>query len=316
MKKIILGGISAVPFVFLAAGIVLAQELMVTPSIDTVSVNTSSVVQAKKYLKIITPVQGLVTSQKNIITKGQATGAIVEVNNQRMIVQKDHSFQGVLKINTGKNHFRFVADGIRVERGVIGIPVFDDLSSVVSSKKELEMLTALGYFNAQTNKIFPQRVVNRGEMAKILTKLASINVSKLNNPSIYKDVSSKTVNASEINALAQRRIMPGYEDGKFYPARVVPRGEAIVLLVRAAQLNTATDNEKIIFSDVTTAHWSYSAIYAATVSGILQAGGRFEPDRAITRLELATWLSKCPAVKAEIEKMFILDTDDNKLAEQ
>ncbi|NBD24471.1 M20/M25/M40 family metallo-hydrolase [Paenibacillus glycinis] len=91
-----------------------------------------------------------------------------------------------------------------------------------------------------------------------------------------------------IESLASKGIVKGIDDkGSFAPLKQVTRAEFLTMLVRAFDLKA--ENATISFSDVKSGAWYYEAVAAAVEAGIAQGvgGGKFDPNRPITREEMA-----------------------------
>lgn len=89
----------------------------------------------------------------------------------------------------------------------------------------------------------------------------------------------------EINALAQRGIMRGVEEGRFAPEDSMKRSEIAALVSRVAGAEEMAD---IHFSDVSSGAWYYDDLRKAVASGIMTGDGAvFRPEDTVTREEMA-----------------------------
>jgi hypothetical protein len=88
-----------------------------------------------------------------------------------------------------------------------------------------------------------------------------------------------------INALAQRGIAVGFEDGSFQPDRSVTRAEYAALIQAIFESGRA---KPIAFADVAPDFWGARAIDTAVRTGFVKGypGGIFSPQRAISRMEV------------------------------
>lgn len=107
----------------------------------------------------------------------------------------------------------------------------------------------------------------------------------------------------------------GYPDGTFGPENSLTREQAAKMLVDAMQQPTAAPTAPT-FSDVEAERWSYAWIEAAAQNGYVTGfDGRFDPERSITRAELAAILSRAAAklalIRAESAVSFT-DVEDDK----
>lgn len=104
-------------------------------------------------------------------------------------------------------------------------------------------------------------------------------------PSPYKDVTATDPNLLFINYLKGTGIITGFPDGTYRPASSLTRGEAAVILVKAAGLKPAP--EKSQFKDVGPNYWAAGSIAAAKKAGLLNGypDGNFRPEARLTRAE-------------------------------
>lgn len=93
-------------------------------------------------------------------------------------------------------------------------------------------------------------------------------------------------------ALAQQRIVAGFEDGRFLPEEAVTRAQFASLLTAAFGDRPDAAPSKT-FTDIPDDYWGKTAIARAVQLGFMKGypDGSFQPDRPIPRLELAVALS-------------------------
>ena len=120
--------------------------------------------------------------------------------------------------------------------------------------------------------------------------------------------------------------MNGYPDGTFQPDRSINRAEFLVLLMRALNLAesgeaapggaTANDaapaSELLSFTDANRIGlWAREAIAKAVGLGIVSgySDGTFQPDRPITRAEMAVMIAR--ALGFALEEKTVTDFADN-----
>ncbi|MGG4480837.1 S-layer homology domain-containing protein [Paenibacillus illinoisensis] len=92
---------------------------------------------------------------------------------------------------------------------------------------------------------------------------------------------------SEIRDLEKQGIVQGTSKAQFEPLKSLTRAEFLTMLLRAFDL--ANPYAQSSFKDVPSSSWSYPYISAATELKLVKGmgDGRFEPNRAITREEMA-----------------------------
>jgi hypothetical protein len=92
---------------------------------------------------------------------------------------------------------------------------------------------------------------------------------------------------NDIRALAAQRVLQGKSGQLFEPLTQVTRAEFLTMLVRA--LGLAEQKSKISYIDVPSSSWYYPYVTTAAARKLVEGVGedRLEPDRAITREEMA-----------------------------
>ncbi|SHJ24483.1 Subtilase family protein [Desulfofundulus thermosubterraneus DSM 16057] len=91
----------------------------------------------------------------------------------------------------------------------------------------------------------------------------------------------------DIELMAARGIIGGYEDGTFRPEKPVTRAELAALLVKLLGLSEMRPQAPT-FADVKPSAWYYGVVEAAAWAGLLAGDGRnFRPDATLTRQEMA-----------------------------
>lgn len=106
----------------------------------------------------------------------------------------------------------------------------------------------------------------------------------------YRDIANSWAK-DQIVELTQKNIVTGYTDYTFRPKNNITRAEVTALLVRTLDLK---EKSKTAYTDVGTGHWAYDAIHFATQAGLVQGtgGNRFQPDRPVTRSEMAAMVAR------------------------
>ncbi|HHW40515.1 MAG TPA: DUF4430 domain-containing protein [Syntrophomonadaceae bacterium] len=107
----------------------------------------------------------------------------------------------------------------------------------------------------------------------------------------FKDIANHWARDT-IELMAMRLIARGISEDSFAPDQKLTRAQFAALLVRA--LGLEEQNPQVgTFNDVSPDYWGYKAIEAASRAGLVvgTGGGRFEPERAIKREEMAAILA-------------------------
>ncbi len=93
-----------------------------------------------------------------------------------------------------------------------------------------------------------------------------------------------------IKDLVSRKIIAGYGDGSYHPDQSLSRAELLAMIANMQYLTLTVMNEQSNFSDSSDIPWwALEAALAAREQGIISGypDGSFQPDRDVTRSELA-----------------------------
>lgn len=116
----------------------------------------------------------------------------------------------------------------------------------------------------------------------------------------------------EIKKTREMGLLIGVGGNRFKPNANVTRAEMAQLIERYFDGENETKKEtSSIFKDLDKAKWSISAVEELVELGIIlpseYSNGKFEPNKAITRIEMSKWLTRALAVQhseyAEYEKV-------------
>lgn len=102
-----------------------------------------------------------------------------------------------------------------------------------------------------------------------------------------------------IDIMAARQIVTGVDSSRFSPNAKVTRAEFAAMLYRMLKLDNS--GSEASFTDVDNRAWYASAVAGTAAVGLIQGeGGRFNPDRPITRQEMAVMIDRaCTAAKLQ-----------------
>ncbi|WP_102348957.1 S-layer homology domain-containing protein [Bacillus sp. Marseille-P3661] len=114
---------------------------------------------------------------------------------------------------------------------------------------------------------------------------------------------------NDIISISGKGWMNGIESNVFAPDKTLTRAEAAAILVRALNLKAKQpiDPTTSTFADVNKGHWANHDIEIANQHGLMKgkAKGRFAPDEAVTREEMAVILDRIleesPAMVTEVK---------------
>ncbi|MGE6574293.1 S-layer homology domain-containing protein [Paenibacillus xylanexedens] len=127
----------------------------------------------------------------------------------------------------------------------------------------------------------------------------------------FKDVPTSHWAKASIDAAVAKGYFKGYSDGTFKPGATVTRAEFAALLARVAK-GTPDTEQTNVFKDLT-GHWSEAEVNRAVSFGFLKSSdypNGFKPGTALTREEMAKWLSSGLAAQDEDYKQALKDTEN------
>ncbi|MGE5416007.1 MAG: S-layer homology domain-containing protein [Acidobacteriota bacterium] len=107
----------------------------------------------------------------------------------------------------------------------------------------------------------------------------------------FNDLPDTNPNYPYAKFLQDKKILSGYEDGRFLPDNSISRAEMAVLITKALSLKPISPN-KPSYKDVKAKHWAYSYIERGKQAGLIKGfpDGTFRPDVKITRAQTAILL--------------------------
>jgi SpoIID/LytB domain protein len=139
-------------------------------------------------------------------------------------------------------------------------------------------------------KYCPSRSVTRGEMAAFLHRTAGEPVPPRRHS--YPDVSRDDFYDTAVSWLQAQEITDGYGNtGRYEPGVSVTRGQMVTFLWRMA--GEPRPARRHTFPDVSSSRYYDQAVSWASEKGITDGWGdtgRFEPDRVVTRAQMASFL--------------------------
>jgi len=99
---------------------------------------------------------------------------------------------------------------------------------------------------------------------------------------------------SAVAEAVSRGWVDGYGGIRFYPDRPITRAEAIAAWAKAAGYRGGRDVPEVHFTDMPKTHWAYPYVAYATARGVAngRSPGRFAPDVAMTRAEMAAFVDR------------------------
>jgi len=128
----------------------------------------------------------------------------------------------------------------------------------------------------------------------------------------YKDISNHWAKG-DIEFVAGKGIIAGYNDGSFQPDRNVTRAEYIAMINRTLRLTTV---ETTNFTDVKANDWYAADIGKAKAAGYVSgySDGSIRPGQSITRQEAAFMIAKALGLYGGKQQVLSKYTDNKKIS--
>ena len=182
------------------------------------------------------------------------------------------------------------------------------------------ILTHNKYINGYEDGTFRQEnSITRGELSAMLARIILDGKPTPVTENKFNDISNDYWGKDEVNYLASKGILNGYEDGTFRPENPITRAEVATILVRA---NTDIKKEiKAVFPDVKEEYWAKKYIDKANELRYMigYEDGTFRPENPITRAETVVTLNRiyrnpCDFKEINSNKIPFTDLDKNNWA--
>lgn len=234
----------------------------------------------------------IVHSQTNQDAKYPMDG-YVEVYSDASMTSYTHT-----SVPEGTNYYRVCvitdddrrgcSNTLTLQKGASTLPTFTDVETHWS-KEYVEDLAADGVVEGRDGNFEPDKPVLRAEAIKmVMIGLGFEEVSC--DATIFPDLNPGDWFCGIVTKAYLKGVVKG-DDGMLYPGRNINRAEAVKVLLMVKGINPP-EMDTNPFSDVDPAAWYASYAYKAKVLGYIDGvDGNFEPDRDITRAELAKIVS-------------------------
>ena len=195
---------------------------------------------------------------------------------------------------------------------------FTDLNAKADYYKPVLELAAKGIVSGykESNGTYtfrPSASVTRGQAAKMLAMSLNLNVNNVTNPN-FKDVATTNGFYKYIAALSNAGVISGFTDRTFRPNEPITRGQMAKIITLGYKFSIAKKLEHN-FKDVAN---NYShAYFIQTLSNLGITKGTtattFSPGKAVTRGQLATFISRANNADAGVPKYVVTDLIGNKV---
>jgi hypothetical protein len=276
---------------------------------------------------VTSPKDKTITWSTRLFIEGSAPKAKqIDINGAAADLERTGNFSAMALLNPGKNVILVKAiypEGktslmkVRILRKVAS----DDISSTVKGRQhwartQILTLLTLGIIENYPDNLFqPQRSLSRGEFATWLARAKELRTFR-QKKDVFYDVPKEQWRAPYIKAVVDRGYMKGIKNNRFGLDEKISRVDAVIAAAKANGLEPLKLS-KSPFSDVKPssegAYYIFSAHKNGWVIGVSGKGKRFEPNKDMTRGEIAVLLSRLSNIKklrASINDFNVGYTDD------
>lgn len=199
---------------------------------------------------------------------------------------------GQTKITAAYGQYKIEAT-INVE---INNDSFSDVSASNSwAYEEIEEMHAKGIVTGYLDGTFrPKNPIRRDHVAVMMSR--TVQMAEREPFKAFADVPQDYEYFEQIKAVQQSGIFSGNQSG-FNPLGILTRAQMAKVLVKAFDLQLSGSHP---FPDVKAGHWAEAYVGVLYQTGITTGSdGNFRPEDPVTRAELAVFISRALAYKAE-----------------
>jgi len=260
-------------------------------------------------IKSFNPPDKLLTFDEIVILQGKIElPAELKVNEISLPVGVDGSFSCGLVLKVGKNLVLLRSREEEKRLRVLRLQIYPDIETDYEGKKhwargQVVYLSTLGFIEGYPDGNFhPGNPVSRGELCTWLAKAKKLPIQSLTED-VFFDVPKEHWRAPYVKAATDAGYITPYSKETFGIDDPISRREAAEIAVRAEGLGIV---ERImpLFKDVPKEEKGAAPIYTARESGLVIGVSKdipvFDPERALTRAEAATLISRFGAAQAGI----------------
>ena len=217
----------------------------------------------------------------------------LELNNHKIKVSKNATFETEKKLYLGRNLFYF--SGKLPKQGatyeavrILRIIPFTDVPEDFWAFRSISLNSTLGIIKGYPGNMFkPEKGITRAELVALLLRtkgLSRESIGFIENP--FSDLLESFWATPFVLKGVELKLVQGYPDQTFGPNRVLSRAEAITIISRFAKLKEINE---AVFPDLAKDYWANKYIAAAKKAGLLKYLDKkdFMPNQAFTRSEAA-----------------------------
>jgi len=229
----------------------------------------------------------------------------VRVNDQAIKINPDGSFVCGLVLRRGKNLVEITAGDIHgqyfaKELRLVGLKTFPDIETLYDGKKHwarsqiIHLATLKVVEGYPDDNFYPGNPVTRGELATWIARVKKLKTPTLTDD-VFFDVPKEHWRAPYVKAIVNAGIMEPYDDLTFGLDDPISRRQAAEAVIAAEGLDLV-DKIRPIFIDVPKTEAGAVPIFVAKEKGLVKGVSKslpvYEPERALTRAEACTLISR------------------------
>lgn len=199
--------------------------------------------------------------------------------------------------------FFLSAGSVRAEAGG-----FSDVKEDHPNFSAIEFLRKEGVVKGRSENIFsPEAKVSRAEALKMI--LTGLGEGKITIPSTesdakeigFKDVVSREWYLPYLRVALEKKVISGYPDQTFKPQKEINRAEGLKIIITFFDQEGLKNVGERHFSDVKNNDWFQAFFAYAQSKNLLSPDkeGRVNPDRELTRAELAELIYRLKMIKKQ-----------------
>jgi hypothetical protein len=259
-------------------------------------------------IQIFNPSDKLITFDEIIMLRGKtAPRDEVYINGIRFSPKTDGSFSCGLILKNGKNLVEVRGAGEKKEMRVLRLLTYPDIEISYEGKKhwargQAVYLSTLGMVEGYPDgNFYPGNPVTRGELATWLAKAKKLPVQDLTED-VFFDVPKEHWRAPFVKAVTEVNYLPSYSKEIFGIDDPISRRDAAEVAVRAEGLGIVTRITPL-FKEEKGAAPIYTARESGLVIGVSKDIPVFDPERALTRAEAATLISRFGVAQAGVRSL-------------
>jgi hypothetical protein len=256
---------------------------------------------ASAELKIFNPDDKFMTFGETLMLRGKtAPKAGVAINGVPFAAAADGAFGCGLVLRGGKNLVIVGSGEEKKELRVLRMLTYPDVEQDYEGKKhwargQIVYATTLGIVEGYPDgNFYPNNPVTRGEFATWLAKVKKLPVSSLKSD-VFFDVPKEHWRAPFIKAVTDAGYMASFSKELFGIDEPITRREAADVAVKSEGLGIIARITPL-FRDVSQQEVGAAPIYTAQEKGLVIGVNPelpiYDPERAITRAEAATLISR------------------------